>query len=206
MTNERILRHPNGGAAKIGTEVHVSPDSFCDQASEIGGNSSIFQSTLKDAIICNSQLYDTAAETVWLNSSVCSKSSLQGIFAHESILDRVVASNDGSGGILYLKDVVAETCELHGTWRLEGNARIPTGIWYRPPRYKRITGENGVDIGLTESTEGYALMACWRKPITQWIKAGPRLGRLHGWTSEQIMAAKEFYEELGDVKIEGVRA
>lgn len=202
----RTLRHPNGGALKIGTEVHVSPDSFCDQASEIGGTSSIFQSTLKDAVITSSKLFDCAAESVWLSRSDCSRSALQGIYAADSILDRVVASNHGAGGILFLRDVVAETCELHGSWRLEGTARIPTGCWYRPPRWLRITGENGIDVSLTESTNGHALMACWRKPITQWIHAGPRLGRLHGWTGEQIRAAKEFYEEIGDVKLEGVRA
>lgn len=201
---DRILRHPNGGALKIGLEVHVSLDSFCDRTTEISGDSAILQCTLKDAIVTNSKIFDCAAETVWLDNSICSRSSLQGIFATECILDRVIASNHGSGGIIYLKDVVAETCELHGAWKLEGNARIPTGIWHRPPRFCRITGENGVDVGLTESTEGHALMACWRKPITTWLKAGPRLGRKHGWTAEQIRAAKEFYEELADVRMEGV--
>lgn len=204
MTNERILRHPNGGASKFGTEVHVSADSFCDQRTEIGGNSSIFQSTLKDAIITSSHIFDSAAEMVWLSKSVCSKSSLQGVFTSESILDRVIASCRDSGGIIILKDVVAETCELYGAWKLEGNARIPTGVWHRAPRFKRITGENGVDIGLTESTDGYALMACWRKPIKTWLHAGPRLGRLHRWSESQIIEAKDFFTQLLDCPQEGV--
>lgn len=202
---DRVLRHPNGGALKFGLEVHVSPDSYCDSQSQLSGVSSIFQSNLRGALIVGSKVFESSLDTVWLNRSDCAKSSLQGVFARECILDRVVASNDGAVGILTLKDVVAENCELHGSWTLEGNARIPTGCWFRAPRYLRITGENGVDVGITESTDGYALMACWRKPITSWLKAGPRLGRLHGWSSEQIRAAKEFYESLGDIPMEGVR-
>lgn len=205
MSAERILRHPNGGARKIGTEVHVSPDSFCDHTTEIGGDSAILQCTLKDSVVINSKLFDTAAETVWLNGSICSRSSLQGVFASECILDRVVASNHGSG-VLLLRNVVAETCELHGSWRLEGNARIPEGVWHRAPRFARITGENGVDFGLTESLPGYGMLGCWKKPLTELLKAGPRLGRKHGWTEEQIHQARLFYEELADIKMEGVHA
>lgn len=203
--NDRVMRHANGGALKFGTEVHVSPDSYCDRATELGGDCAILQCTLKNSIITDSKVFDCAGESVWLSRSVCSKSSLQGVFAHECILDRVIASNEGSEGILTLKDVVAENCELHGSWKLEGIARIPTGCWFRPPRFLHITGDNNVSVGLTESTDGYALMACWRKPITSWLRAGPRLGRLHGWSSEQIRAAKEFYESLADCPVEGVR-
>lgn len=206
IASERILRHPNGGALKIGTEVHVSPDSFCDSHTEIGGNSSIFQSTLKEAVIYGSKLFDTAGENVWLTDSDCSRSSLQGVFAHGCILDRVTASNHESGGLITLKDVVAETCELHGNWRLEGNARIHEGIWHRAPRFCRITGDNQVDFGLTECRPGFAMLGCWCKPLEELLKCGPRLGRKHGWTREQIRTAKEFYEELLDVKVEGVRA
>lgn len=206
MTAERILRHPNGGALKFGVEVHVSPDSYCDRATELGGDCAILQCTLKNSIITDSKLFDCAGENVWLSRSVCSKSSLQGVFAHECILDRVIASNEGAEDILTLKDVVAENCELHGSWKLEGNARIHEGVWHRKPRYLRITGDNQVDFGLTECKPGYAMLGCWCKPLKELLTAGPRLGRKHGWTAEQIRAAKEFYESLADVKMEGVRA
>lgn len=204
---DRALRHPNGGALKIGTEVHVSPDSFCDAESRIDKESEIFSSTIARSRICNGKVFNSRVQgsMVWhstIAESTCSALDLRG-----AILHRVTAASAVlSGTLLTLIDVVAENCEIYGNWSLEGNARIPTGIWHRAPRYRRITGENGVDIGLTESTEGYALMACWRKPITKWIHAGPRLGRLHGWTGEQIRAAKEFYEEIGDIPLEGVRA
>lgn len=104
-----------------------------------------------------------------------------------------------------LIDVIAENCELYGEWRLEGIARIPTGCWYRPPRFLHITGENGVSVGLTESTDNHALMACWRKPISKWLAFGPRLGVKHGWEASQIQAAKDFFTMLLDVPLEGVQ-
>jgi hypothetical protein len=201
MTNERTLRHPNGGALKIGVEVHVSADSFCDEDTKIFGTSAVIKSTVRASTIANVQVFSSQVSVCHATGSVITESRLDRLFAADCVLDRVLVCGAPETKI-ELIDVVAENCELHGTWRLEGNARIPTGTWYRPPRYLRITGDNGVDIGLTESTDGHALMACWRKPITTWLKAGPRLGIKHGWSSEQIEAAKQFYESLLDCPME----
>lgn len=205
MTNERILRHPNGGAAKIGLEVHVSADSFCSEASKLYGDTAVLTSTLLDVEVWDSKIFNSTLEFARVSRSVIAESLLNGFSGEECILHRVEVNTE-LGSQIRLKEVVAETCALYGNWALEGNARIPTGIWHRAPRFKRITGENGVDVGLTESTGGYALMACWRKHISKWLEFGPRLGRRHRWTEQQIREAYDFFTELLDVPMEGVRA
>jgi hypothetical protein len=183
MSIDRVIRHPNGGGQKVGLEVHVSEDSFCDKDSLIKGRSGIFGSSLirsavRDTTIVDSKLVQT-------------------------ILVDCIAHN-ASVSLVYLSEVVVEDAHLLGPWELEGNARISCGVWHRAPRFKRIMGENGVDVGLTESTDSHALMACWRKPITKWLAFGPRLGRKHRWTSLQIDEAKDFFTELLDCPLEGV--
>ena len=146
--------------------------------SVISGETNIFHSTVIESTIVNSQIAESSVVGATIRNSVLYKVKVEG---------RVI-----------LGDVVAETCQLLGDWKLEGIAHIPTGIWHRAPRFQLITGENGVEVGLTESTDGQAMMACWRKPIVSWLKAGPRLGKKHGWTGEQVETARRFYQELLD--------
>lgn len=180
---DQIRRHVNGGAQKVGSEVHVSADSFCDAGSIIKGRSGVFESSLIRAAVEDTTIVDSKLFLCELNDCI----------AHNANIAQV-----------HLRDVVVEKAELFGPWTLQGNARIPTGLWLRAPRFKRITGENGVDIGLTESTDSHALMACWRKPIRKWLAYGPRLGQKHRWTAQQIEDARLFFQELLDVPIEGV--
>lgn len=201
--SERVLRHPNGGAAKFGLEVHVSPDSYCDHRSVIRGNSAVFSSTLLNGLADGCNVFNSTLDRSCAINSTLAESSCLRLYAKEVVLHKVDALGDGTG--ILLKEVVAENCKLYGTWTLDGNARISTGIWYRAPRFLRILGE-GVDFGLTESTGGYAMLGCFRKPLTELLHAGPRLGNKRGWTADQIRAAKEFYESLADIPMEGVRA
>lgn len=206
MTNERTLRHPNGGALKIGTEVHVSADSFCDDECRFDKNTEVFDSAIARSRICNGKVFNSRLGDSLVWYSTVAESSCSALELHDAILHRVIAASTLlSGNFLTLRDVVAENCELYGNWALVGNARIPTGVWHRAPRYQRITGENGVDIGLTESTDNHALMACWRKPIRKWLAFGPRLGVKHGWEASQIRDAKDFFTMLLDVPLEGVQ-
>ncbi len=201
---DQIRRHVNGGAQKVGSEVHVSADSFADAYCALAGNTNVFNSSLIHSHLQFCQVFNSRLVFANGRGSVYSASSLQNALLKESVVDRVKILGSDYSTPLRLKDVVAENCELYGNWTLEGNARIPTGIWHRAPRYRHIIGENGVSVGLTESTAGHALMACWRKPITKWLKFGPRLGTKHGWSSQQIEDARLFFQELLDVPIEGV--
>lgn len=200
---DQIRRHVNGGAQKVGSEVHVSADSFCDGRSVLQGTSHVFGSMLLNGHLKDSQSFNSEFLHVEAVKGVFVESRCLQLTVRDSVLHKVTVVG-GKFGRIALDQVVAENCELRGHWTLEGNARIPTGIWHRAPRYKLITGENGVEVGLTESTEGHALMACWRKPITKWLKYGPRLGIKHGWTAQQIEDARLFFQDLLDVKIEGV--
>lgn len=197
MTNERTLRHPNGGALKIGTEVHVSQDSFCDADSAIYGTSAVVKSVLRASTAGNIHSFSSRLSVCHIIGSTVAESSLDRLSAVDCVLDRVLVQATPTTKLV-LEDVVAENCELYGDWELKGNARICEGTWRRAPRFKRITGDNGVDFGLTEAVPGYAMLGCWKKPLTELLKAGPRLGRKHGWSEKQITTAKLFYEMLLD--------
>lgn len=196
MDTERIIRHPNGGAAKIGLGVHVSQDSYCDGRSTLRGDTSVFSSTLMGALINDCYVFNSTMDrSLGINTTIAESSCLR-LHAKNATLHRVDVIADE--GAIVLIDVIAENCKLWGSWLLQGNARICEGSWRRAPRFKRITGENGVDFGLTEALPGYAMLGCWKKPLKTLLHAGPALGRKKGWTEQQIKTAKEFYEELAD--------
>lgn len=197
--SEQILRHPNGGASKHGTDVHVSADSFCDVNSRLYGKSAVIGSALVGSMVEDAQVFSSKLRFAHAVTSVVAESNLNRVCAVGCVLHRVdvLGNAGGEKHQMHLTHVVAENCELYGEWELTGNARIPCGVWHRAPRFCRITGD-GVDVGLTESTDGHALMACWRKPTYKWLAFGPRLGRKHGWTEQQIKQARDFFTELAD--------
>lgn len=162
-------------------ECHVSRDSFCDESSVITRGGKIFHSSLIQTSV---------------GASTILGSQLSRLSAVDCVLDSVVA--DGPR----LREVVAENCELYGQWRLDGIARIPCGIWHRSPRFVEINGEE-FRAGITESTNGHALIACMRQPLIKWLHAGPRLGRMLGWTPEQVQIAYRTFEEWMDIPIAG---
>ena len=186
------MNHRNGGAHLKG-DSHVSHNSYCD------AHSVIDRSIVHSSTVCNSLVIDSQVSQSTIIDTKIEKSFIAEAGLNNCLLeDCIVTSFDGKPQLqmVRLVGVIVEgDTKLIGPWELEGNARIPCGEWKRAPRFCRITG-NGVDIGLTESTNGYAMMACWRHPIDKWLKAGPRLGRHYRWTEDQIQKAYEFYESL----------
>lgn len=123
-------------------------------------------------------------------------SSLAGLSLNDSIVDGIKGQ-----GHVSLNEVVAESCELYGEWGLSGNARIHEGVWRRAPRFHRVKGvsacaDHEVDCGITECVNGKALIACECKPIDEWLRIGPVVGRGLGWSEEQIKEAAKFLESL----------
>lgn len=182
IKSPHVAYHRNGGARVIGEECHVSHDSFCDPYSTVMHTTKVFHSSL----------IRSSATT-----SLIVGSTLEGAALIDSIVDGATIHR------VELISVVVENCELQGPWFLTGIARIPCGIWHRAPRFIEIVGESAVPdheirAGITESTDGHALIACMRKPITEWLKAGPRLGRMLGWRSDQVREAADFFTMLLD--------
>jgi len=140
--------------------------------------------------------HDLDAETYCANSivygrtvtcqSVITASVLRDCIIRHSALHRVSLSG-----------VVVDGAKLQGPWELHGLARIHGGLWARPPKFLQITGENGLDVGLTECHKpGYAHISSRCHKISEWLKFGPRLGRRLGWTPEQVASAYQFIEHL----------
>lgn len=170
-----IAWHRNGGASIVGTESHVSHDSFCDS-----------DSVIVDSVVVGSSLISSRVD--------------------HCIIAPLFGYAPSLFGVELYNVVVEGDAQLIGPWTLMGKqaeARIPTGRWERPPRYMVISGESAVEghdvlCGVTESTDGHALIACMRKPLTKWLKFGPRLGRILGWTPAQVKQAADFFTMLLD--------
>jgi hypothetical protein len=163
---ELTYRHRNGGLA-IGTEAHVSEDSYFDKASEVHGRSVVY-----GAIIEASTLIDCLVGPLFGASPRVSGVFLQGVR-------------------------VEGRAELQGPWRMIcAGAFIHQGEWQRAPRHILIRGENGVSVAVSECTEGWAHIGCRCREIGFWLKCGPRIGRRLGWTEEQIERCRVFFESL----------
>jgi hypothetical protein len=173
--------HPKGRGTIHGLDAFVSHDSRLDFTSSVRGQSHVFDSVIAEGSnILNSQLSNCALwESLIVDSILCSTVAID----------------------VQLDSVVVEDCKLNGPWHLDAPIHMRDGIWNRPPRYHIIKGENGVQVGLAESLNGFAFMACYHKPLQKWLKYGPRLGQKHGWENSQIQEARDFFTMLLDTPL-----
>jgi hypothetical protein len=85
---------------------------------------------------------------------------------------------------------------LCGPWGLElEGAHIHAGEWNEQPRHLLVEGE-GIHVAVLECTDGRAHMGCACRPVTHWLKKGPRLARRLGWSEEQIETCLTFLKSL----------
>ena len=193
------MNHRNGGAHLKG-DSHVSHNSYCDSSSVID-RSIVHSSTVCNSLVIESQVSQSTIIDTKIEKSFIAEAALNNCLLE----DCIITSFNGKPQLQMVKltgVIVEGDTKLIGPWELEGNARIPCGEWRRAPRFCRITGENGVDVGLTESDAGFGMLACWRKPLTELLHAGPRLGRKYKWSQEQIESARRFYQMLLDEPME----
>jgi hypothetical protein len=207
-------RHRKGGGKIYGTDADASPDSYLDLKTAIEGNSHVVGSVLVGtqafdlfavnsrfdgsvlaaSRVVNSTLLDCRVKDseivqAWVNDSQLS-----------SCIVRPIQSERPTINTVALRNVLVEgDSDLRGPWTLDGLARIHRGVWEQAPRFMEVKGENGVHVGVTECTEGYAHIACRCKPVKAWLEAGPRLGRILGWTGEQIKQVCRTFELWRDV-------
>ena len=199
--SDYISWHRNGGATIIGTESHVSHDSYCDQKAKIF-DSIVHNSTIiGESRLDHSQITRATIDHVIAEKSFIADASVSNSYLHDTVVASLKGQTPLVRGVVLRGVVVEGNAVLQGPWRLEGAARIPTGTWTRPPRFIEIRGEN-LFVGVTESTDGYALIACRRKPIKQWFRAGPRLGRILGWSTGEVKQVRLFFEMLLDCPME----
>lgn len=203
----KYLTHANGGG-KLFDYAEASEDSFIDSRSELHGQVQIYNSEIRGCVIyghaivanavlkncvidgwvritggaaTNCHFYDQsvmAEQATAYASAFHGRSRLFGraTVRHAALRD---ASVYGDAGIIGRSE---------STVALDGFYRVGTGKWKDPPGFHRL---EELEISLTESTDGHAYIACRRKTIDDWLKLGPRMGRHHGWTEEEIDQARQ---------------
>lgn len=179
--------HRNGKGRVYG-EAYVSPDSFLDSKSQVGGHSLV------------------AGGSVLLNAA-CQDSQIVRAHVKDSVLGNTkLVAIDGFGPDVEsvgLHDVKVEgVVILRGGWHLDGEAWIHRGIWERAPRHLLIEG-NGVHVNLTECVDGTIHIGCSCKPALWWLSHKDRLFRAwgrKGWTLEQLNKVRLACEEWADVR------
>lgn len=84
---------------------------------------------------------------------------------------------------------------LEGDWELVGRGRIHAGVWRRAP----LVAEVG-RFSLTECVAGKFHIGCWCRSIAEWRRAGPRLGRMHGWSADDVRLCRAFGDKVEEVQ------
>lgn len=205
-----IYRHRNGGGAKV-YPAQASPDSFIDRLSTVEGESNVYTSTihdsaLKDSFADRSKVNDSLvadcrlAEALLRNSDITRTHIVCALVEASRLTDCRIFADEGvppqvSGVTLSGVTVYGNAC-LRGTWGLElEGAHVHAGVWEQPPRHLLVEDE-GVHVAVLECTEGRAHMGCECRPVTYWLKKGPRIARRLGWDEEQIEACLTFLKSL----------
>ena len=192
---EHYATHRNGHGKLLGTQIHTSHDSYIDATSVVAGKTIVVGSTIVNSTITNSVIFGAS-----IADSVVNECIITPLYGKSPLVAQVEIT----------KAVIEGDTTLIGFWTLiadQVEARIPCGVWYKPPQYLEIVGESAVPgfpvkVGITESTEGHALIACMRKPLNQWLgkdenhSPGRRLGRAKGWTDSQTLEVYRFFESL----------
>lgn len=213
MNEENFGRHPNGNGKIFGfaeadaatkldkhSAIHDEVQIYNSLVinSIIRGNAVIHDATIRNslidgnamvlgALVADSQVTDNARvigkKTTSVNhSTIGGKARIFGeadIF-HATILDASIYGDaflEGQKEKLYF----------------QGQFRIGTGKWI--DRLPRIYRFSGMEISLTESTDGYAYIGCWRMKMEEWIKKGNKLGKKHGWKPESVEIATLIFKE-----------
>jgi len=194
-------RHRNGGGKIYGDVADVSRDTFLDRTAAVTGNSSVAASQIyQHSHVEDASFFEAITYNSYVQGSFIYKSRL----ADCAVIDSTIRSHYGKWPVLHgtrLRGVHVEGDWL-GSWALDGPYYIRSGVWTRPPRHLTLSDESGIYVGLTESTEGRAFIACNERPVSEWLKSGIRIGLHLKWPRELCEQAYRFMEELADVQIE----
>ena len=193
-----IAWHRNGHGRILGVDAHISHDSFLDSESTAAGRTYILgSSSVIDSQVINSNIFNATVDHSHAINSFVVGADVKGCVLHDASINTLFGKRPYCDRVELDGVIVEGDAALIGPWSVSGNLRIPTGVWFRPPRHLVVEGD-GVEAVLTESSDGHALIACMRKPVTSWLRAGRRLGRMLGWSDAQTLAAHRFMEQLKD--------
>lgn len=204
------------GFGKIDPSSHISQDSFANPATRISNHSQVIASSIQDSKVCQSTVSHSTIQASNLNSSTVVNSSILASHVRHSCavecrIERstlqsvVIASLRGekpcAEGVDLRSCTIEGNVKLVGPWSIDGPARMHEGEWYRPPRFRVITSENGIFAVLTECISGRALIACNCQDMRRWLRSGPRLGRFLGWPAGLVREAAITFEEWLDTPL-----
>lgn len=218
-----IYERANGGGKIYGQNAEVCPVSVLDRDSFVDGEVDIWQSELIGSHVRDftqiraSHLTNTSVGCSRLNTEIVQSrlidSRVRGgivigaLVLGSKIRGRARIKGDTSrGGVKIIGSTVKGDAVVEGDAIIKGITlkewmRVSTGVWLREPRYFNLAEPEMADVGITESTDGYAHIACQRRPMADWIKKRKLWIKAGGWTEEMGLRLKHLFEEWLDTKI-----
>jgi hypothetical protein len=186
-----INRHKRG---KASVDADVCPDSLMDKDSYADRGARIWHSNISQSWI-EGKVLDSAIRSSRILAAgevVCSTiidSTVDGGAVYGSHVQNSIVS----GGLIRNGKVISS--EVSGGtiqggavvfgFNVDRDMRIGDGLWGRPPRYIEIDNAS-THIGVTESTDGFAYIACQRKRMETWVKGKARFGKVMGWSDDVL--------------------
>ena len=184
-------RHTRGVVLDLNSE--VCPASYLENT-KIASGADVYISRLHNSWVEQSNIVRTAANHCKFNGSTTILSTVEG----SQIVDSKVYDTNIQKSILtnvncrgsFIKDCNLSNCWI-GQASLDGldiheDMRIGVGHWTRAPRFFTLNDDIVQNVGVTESTNGWAYVGCTARSMSQWIKGKKRYQRVMGWSSEMM--------------------
>lgn len=191
--------HSNGGGRILGIEAAVGSDCFIDRDSVIEGASFISNGSR----IIKSAIKDSHVSFANITESAVMRSHITGALVRGSGLERVVVRGTRSRqatvqNCLLSNQAVIEGCKIRG---VEVSAPILIhNDWNRTPRHHLLIPCNGVQMVISECSEGgiRGHCGCECRPYAEWIQKKELLRKIfvrRGWASESIDVINDLFQE-----------
>ncbi len=201
-----FIRHKLGNGKKFDESEACSDSILCQ--SEIHGETHCFHSNLLQSIVKGSYLANSLIHKSFVENSIIADSQINKstVVCHsvtnsnlenshllgESIISKSVIKNSKFSNLIVSNANIIDWDLLNLPTTNFQFARITSGTWRIPPRIHRFEDLN---MTVTESTNGQALIGCIEKPMSEWIKCGDRFGRAKGWLPHHVALLKEIFAE-----------
>lgn len=199
---ERFI-HKNGGGIIYGSESSVSSDSVLDRDSIVEGasfisyGSAITKSPIKNSVISLGEIRESPLIDSHVSAALVYASGLESAVVQGTLERKAVVQN-----CLLSQKVVVEACTIRNV-DIAGPYLIHTD-WNHTPRHYLIEPCDGVQMGISECTEGRGHCGCECRPYTEWIHKKELLRKIfvaRGWASESIDIIHQLFEQWRQVQL-----